>query len=67
MSMAVASSLNSQHEGHHFGIGFSEFGGQSAMAIGLSFDFDKGNFNFAVTETDIMTEPAYTGGFSWNF
>ena len=67
MSMAVASSLNSQHEGHHFGIGVSEFGGQTAMAIGLSFDFEKGNFNFAVTESDIMEEPAYTGGFSWNF
>ena len=67
MSMAVASSLNSQHEGHHFGIGFGEVGGQSAMAIGLSFDFKKGNFNFAVTETDIMEDPAYTGGFSWNF
>ena len=28
MSMAMASSLNSQHPGHHFGIGFSEFGGK---------------------------------------
>ena len=37
------------------------------MAIGLSFDFDKGNFNFAVTETDIMEDPAYTGGISWSF
>ena len=37
MSMAMASALNSQHEGHHFGIGFSEFGGQTATAIGLSY------------------------------
>ena len=63
----VASSLNSQHEGHHFGIGFSEFGGQTAMAIGLSFDFERGNFNFAISETDLMEEPAYSGGFAINF
>jgi hypothetical protein len=67
MSMAMASSLNSQHKGHHFGIGFSEFGGQTAMAIGLSFDYEKGNFNFAISETDLMEEPAYSGGFSWSF
>ena len=67
MSMAMASSLNSQHEGHHFGIGFSEFGGQSAMALGLSFDFERGNFNFAISETDMMEEPAYSGGFAINF
>jgi hypothetical protein len=67
MSMAMASSLNSQHEGHHFGIGFSEFGGQTAMALGLSFDFERGNFNFAISETDMMEEPAYSGGFAINF
>ena len=49
------------------GVGFGEVGGQSAMAIGLSFDFEKGNFNCAVTETDLMEDPAYSGGFSWNF
>ena len=67
VSMAMASALNSQHEGHHFGIGFSEFGGQTAMAIGLSFDFERGNFNFAISETDLMEEPAYSGGFAINF
>ena len=67
MSMAVASSLNSQQEGHHFGIGFSDFGGQTAMALGLSLDFERANLNFAITESDIMEEPAYSGGFSWNF
>ena len=67
MSMAVASSLNSQQEGHHFGIGVSDFGGQTAMALGLSLDFERANLNFAITESDIMEEPAYSGGFSWNF
>ena len=67
MSMAMASSLNSQHEGHHFGIGISEFGGQTALAIGVSLAFERANLNFAITETDIMEEPAYSGGFSWNF
>ena len=63
----MASSLNSQHEGHHFGIGFSEFGGQTAMAIGLSLAFERGNFNFSISETDVMEEPAYSGGFALNF
>ena len=67
MSMAMASSLNSQHPGHHFGIGFSEFGGQTAMALGLSFDFEKGNFNMSISDSDLMEEPAYSGGFSFNF
>ena len=67
MSMAMASALNSQHEGNHFGIGFSEFGGQTAMALGFSFDFERGNFNFAVSETDLMEDPAYSGGFAINF
>ena len=67
MSMAMASSLNSQHPGHHFGIGFGEFGGQTAMALGLSFDFEKGNFNMSISESDTMDEPAYSGGFSFNF
>ena len=67
MSMAMASALNSQHEGHHFGIAFGEFGGQTAMAIGLSFDFERGNFNFAVSDSDMMEEPAYSSGISWNF
>ena len=63
----MASLLNSQHPGHYFGIGFSEFGGQTAMALGLSFDFEKGNFNMSISESDLMEEPVYSGGFSVNF
>ena len=37
------------------------------MALGFSFDFERGNFNFAVSETDIMEEPAYSGGIAINF
>ena len=29
--------------------------------------FEKGNFNFAISETDLMEEPAYSGGFAINF
>ena len=67
MSMAMASALNSQHEGNHFGLAFSEFGGQTAMALGFSFDFDRGNFNFAVSESELTEDPAYSGGISWSF
>ena len=65
--MAMASAVNANSDGHHFGLGFSEFGGQTAVALGFTFDFDQVNLNFSASQSDIMDEPAYSGGFSWNF
>ena len=67
MSMAMASAVDANSEGNHMGFGFGDYAGQTAMAVGVSLQFEKTKIKILASQSETMKEPAFSGGFSWSF
>ena len=67
MTMAMASAVDANKEGNHMGFGYGDYAGQSAMAFGISFQFERTKLKIIASQSETMEEPAFSGGFSWSF
>ena len=68
MTMAMASAVDANKEGNHMGFGYGDYAGQSAMAFGVSLQFERTESkDYSVTKAKRWEEPAFSGGFSWSF
>ena len=67
MTMAMASAVDANKEGNHMGFGYGDYAGQSAMAFGISLQFERTKLKIIASQSETMEEPAFSGGFSWSF
>ena len=67
MSMAMASAVDANSDGNHMGFGFGDYAGQTAMAVGVSLQYEKTKLKIIASQSESMKEPAFSGGFSWSF
>ena len=67
MSMAMASAVDANSDGNHMGFGFGDYAGQTAMAVGVSLQYEKTKLKIIASQSETMKEPAFSGGFSWSF
>ena len=67
MSMAMASAVDANSDGNHMGCGFGDYAGQTAMAVGVSLQYEKTKLKIIASQSETMKEPAFSGGFSWSF
>ena len=67
MSMAMASAVDSDHEGNYMGFGFGDYAGQHALAFGVSLQIQKAKLKMVASRSETMREPAFSGGLSWKW